>query len=99
MRNTIIFTVILFIAVILASIFYFGDLNKEKQELVRPISFLPEDTYLITSFINDETTENIFKDYEIFTAVLGENEQSNLSKLQQKILRNKILSPYLNGSE
>src|SRR5690606_15789453 len=99
MRNTIIVTVILFIAVILASIFYFGDLNKEQQISVRPIGFLPEDTYVITSFVNDETTDNIFKDYEIFTAIIGQNTQSDLSKLKQKILRNKILSPYLAGSE
>lgn len=99
MRNTIIVTVVLFIAVILASIFYFGDLNKDQQVLVRPIGFLPEDTYLITSFINDETTDNIFKDYEIFTAIVGEDAQSELSNLKQKLLRNKKLSSYLSGSE
>ncbi|MFZ4261124.1 hypothetical protein ACFRAE_03725 [Sphingobacterium sp. HJSM2_6] len=95
MRNTIIVSIILFIAVILASVYYFGDLNKEKQESVKPITYLPADTYFIASFINDAATDNIFKDFEIFEAILGKSKQQELNHLKQQLLRNKELSNYL----
>ena len=99
MRNTIIVSVLLFIAVIVASVFYFGGLDSEKKEAVKPIAFLPSDTYLVASFVNDETTDNIFKDFEIFQAILGKQDLEQLNLLKQQLLRNKNLSTYLGGSD
>lgn len=99
MRNTIIVSILLFIAVVVASVFYFGDLNKEEKKSVKPINYLPNDTYLITSFVNDATTDNIFKDFEIFEAILGHTFQDHLTQLKQQILRNKEISNYLNDQE
>ena len=99
MRNTIIVSILLFIAVVVASVFYFGDLNKEQQEYVGPVQHLPEDTYLIASFLNDATTDNIFKDFEIFEAMLGKHAIHELKQLKQNLLRNKELSPLVGGAE
>ena len=99
MRNTIIVSILLFIAVVVASVFYFGDLNKEQQEYVGPVQHLPEDTYLIASFLNDATTDNIFKDFEIFEAMLGKHAMHELKQLKQNLLRNKELSPLVGGAE
>lgn len=99
MRNTIIVSILLFIAVVVASVFYFGDLNKEEKKSVKPINYLPNDTYLISSFVNDATTDNIFKDFEIFEAILGHTFQDHLTQLKQQILRNKEISNYLNDQE
>ncbi len=99
MRNTIIVSILLFVAVVVASIFYFGDLNKEQQEYVGPVRHLPEDTYLIASFKNDATTDNIFKDFEIFEAVLGHRAIHQLKQLKQNLLRNKNLSSFVGGAE
>ncbi|WP_156309354.1 outer membrane protein assembly factor BamB family protein [Sphingobacterium endophyticum] len=99
MRNTIIVSVLLFIAVVVASVFYFGDLNKEQHEYVGPAQHLPEDTYLIASFLNDATTDNIFKDFEIFEAMLGKHGMQKLKQLKQNLLRNKELTPLVGGAE
>ena len=99
MRNTIIVSVLLFIAVIVASVLYFGGLDSEKKEAVKPIAFLPSDTYLVASFVNDETTDNIFKDFEIFQAILGKQDLEQLNLVKQQLLRNKNLSTYLGGSD
>ncbi|MCT1525256.1 hypothetical protein [Sphingobacterium hotanense] len=99
MRNTIIVSILLFIAVVVASVFYFGDLNKEEKKSVKPINYLPSDTYLITSFVNDATTDNIFKDFEIFEAVLGHSFQDHISQLKQQLLRNKDIASYLTDQE
>ncbi len=99
MRNTIIVSIILFVAVIFASIYYFGDLKQEKQESVKPITFLPDDTYLVASFINDAATDNIFKDFEIFEAIIGKQSQQELNNLKQQLLRNKDISSYLGDAD
>lgn len=99
MRNTIIVSVLLFIAVVVASVFYFGDLNKEQHEYVGPAQHLPEDTYLIASFLNDATTDNIFKDFEIFEAMIGKHGMQKLKQLKQNLLRNKELTPLVGGAE
>lgn len=99
MRNTIIITILLFIAVIGASIFYFSDLNQEKKENLKPLTFLSEDSFLITAFQNDITTDNIFKDFEIFEAILGKQETQRLQFLKTELLRNSSLIPFVEGME
>ena len=99
MRNTIIVSVLLFIAVVVASVFYFGDLNKEKKEAVRPIQHLPADTYLITSFVNDASTDKTFMDFEIFEAMLGKQQMDQLNHLKNHVLRSQNLDEYINGND
>ncbi|TDS16118.1 PQQ-binding-like beta-propeller repeat protein [Sphingobacterium paludis] len=99
MRNTIILTIVLFIAVIGASIYYFSDLHGEKKEVLRPLTFLPRETFLISTFHNDATTDNIFKDFEIFEALVGKAEMSQWKVWKDKLLRNTILQPYVNDAD
>lgn len=99
MRNTIIVTVLLFIAVIGASIYYFSDLNQDHKDAVKPLKFLPKETYLISSFKNDETTDNIFKDFEIFDALLGKKETGEIRKLKNVLLRSASIQPYTLNEE
>jgi len=99
MRNTIIITILLFIAVIGASVYYFTDLNQEKTETVKPLTFLPKETFLITAFHNDVTTDNIFKDFEIFEAILGKRQMIQLQRFKSKILRHSTIQPFVAGVE
>lgn len=99
MRSTIIVSVCLFVAVIAASIFYFSDLGKEHKDTTKPLTYLPEETLLITSFKNDETTDNIFRDFEIFDAILGFSNKQELDKLKLRLLRNNSLNEYLSGTD
>ncbi|KGE15547.1 PQQ-binding-like beta-propeller repeat protein [Sphingobacterium deserti] len=99
MRNTIILTIVLFVAVIGASIYYFSDLNGEKKEVLRPLTFLPKETFLITTFHNDATTDNIFKDFEIFEALVGKAELGQWKVWKDKLLRNTVLQPYVNDAD
>src|SRR5690606_40933778 len=85
MRNTIIITILLFVAVIGASIYYFSDLNKEKTEPVKPLTFLPKETFLITAFRNDATTDNIFKDFEIFEAIMGKEQFEQIDRKSTRL--------------
>lgn len=99
MRNTIILTVVLLLAVIGTSIYYFTDLNKEHKEAIKPLKYLPENTLLIVSLRNDEITDNIFKDFEVFDAILGFKESEQLHTFKSQLLRNDALKNYVLDSE
>ena len=99
MRNTIITTILLFIAVIGASIYYFANVNGGKKETIRPLTFLPESTFVIATFRNDVTIDNIFKDFEIFESMVGHSQMQKWRELKHKFVRNQRLQPYLNGAE
>ena len=99
MRNTIIVTVLLFIGVIAASIYYFRDINKEQHNTIKPLKYLPENTYLIASIKNDEVTDNIFKDFELFDALIGKREIKQISEYKNKILRNDALYDYIENQD
>lgn len=96
MRNTIIITVLLFVAIIGASIYYFANLDGDKKETLRPLTFLPKETFLITTFQNNATTDNIFKDFEIFGALVGRQEFEQWQTLKAKLLRHAAMQPYVN---
>lgn len=97
MRNTIIITILLFVAIIGASIYYFANLNGEKKETLRPLTFLPEETFVVTTFHNDATTDNIFKDFEIFEAMVGRQEFEQWQTWKAKLLRHPAMQPYVDG--
>jgi len=96
MRNTIIITILLFIAIIGASLYYFADLEGDKKETLRPLTFLPKETFFVTTFQNDATTDNIFKDFEIFGAMVGRQEFEQWQTLKTKLLRHSVIQPYVN---
>lgn len=98
MRNTIILTAILFISVIAATIFYFKNLDNEHNSS-KPLSFLPQNTLFIASIANDDNTENVFKDFEIFDAILGFNNIKTWNFLKTNILHNEKISNYTKGSD
>lgn len=96
MRNTIILSVILFVAVLAASIYYFRNLDGEHNRAAQPLRYLPNNTLLIASIENNEATDNIFKDFEVFEALLGHSTFDQLSQFKTKLLRNESLKKYVN---
>ncbi|MGN0004274.1 MAG: hypothetical protein ACI35V_12660 [Sphingobacterium composti] len=99
MRNTIIVTVLLFIGVIAASIYYFSDINKEQHNSLKPLKYLPDNTFLIASIKNDEVTDNIFKDFDLFDALLGMKEVQLIKKYKTQILRHEAFYDFIENQD
>ena len=99
MRNTIIFAAILFVAVVITSVFYFGNLGRDPKSSIKPLHQLPADTYFISSFANDDATDNIFKDFQIFEAVLGTEQTNRWVELKRQLLRNPKFAPLISGNQ
>lgn len=99
MRNTIIVTSIAFIAVVVASVFYFSSLNKGDQTKRKPFLHIPEDAVMMATFKNDEAVDGVFSDFELFRAILGDDHSRRLRDLQYTLLRDEQLAPYTLGQE
>lgn len=99
MRNTIILSVVLFVAVVAASLYYFRNLDGEHNRAAKPLRYLPENTLLIAAIGNNEVSDNIFKDFEVFEAMLGHQEFEVMSQFKTKLLRNEVLKKYVDDSE
>lgn len=99
MKGTIIVSVALFIAVVAASIFYFTGLGSAQKDMTKPLTFLPEETLLIAAFKNEETTDNIFKDYEVFDALLGFDLKQHMDEMKQQLLRSTVLKEYVAATD
>ncbi len=99
MRNTILFSALLFVAVIVASVFYFRSLDREHNQAAKPLKHLPEDTFLIVSLHNNEITDNIFKDFDVFEALLGKRQVELLTQFKNQILRHEEIGSFVQDAD
>ncbi|SEK67181.1 hypothetical protein [Parapedobacter koreensis] len=98
MRNTIIITSIAFIAVVVASIFYFSDLRKGERSNRQPLSYIPGDAAFLVSFKNEDAATRMFTGFSLFEAILGNIQSQRLHDIQH-ILRDEQLTSYVSGQE
>ncbi|NGM60600.1 hypothetical protein G5B30_01600 [Sphingobacterium sp. SGG-5] len=99
MRNTILFTIILFIAVIAASLFYFRSLDHSRNQAAKPLQHLPDNAILIVALHNNEVSDNIFKDFDIFDALLGHEEIQLLGQFKNQLLRADEIGSFFQDTE
>ncbi|WP_257669275.1 PQQ-like beta-propeller repeat protein [Parapedobacter tibetensis] len=99
MRNTIIVTSVLFIAVIVASVLYFADLKQGDQSKRKLFTHVPEDAVFLVSFQNDEVLDDIFSGFDIFKAMLGDAHFQQLTDIREQVLRHELISAYTHGEE
>lgn len=99
MKNTIIATSVLFVAVVVAAIFYFTNLRQGDQSKRKPFTLIPEDAVSIVSFRNDESLDDIFAEFELFQAILGDEQFTRLTYIRKVILEHEQIRPYAQGQE
>src|SRR5690606_28258768 len=99
MRNTKLFTAILFLAVLAASLFYFRNLDHTHNQAAKPLKHLPGNAFLIVSLHNNEVSDNIFKDFDIFNALLGNEEMQLLGQFKNQLLREEEIAHFFQDTE
>ncbi len=99
MRNTIIITSVLFIAVVVASIFYFADLKQGDQSKRKAFARIPEDAVFVVCFQNDDVVDDIFAGFDLFRALLGDAHFQRLTYIHEAILRHERIAPYTQDRE
>lgn len=99
MRNTIILSVILFLAVIAASVYYFKNLDNNHNQSSQSLRFLPANTLLIAAIGNDKEAENVFKDFDILDAFVGFDNVKLWNDFRTKLLNNPKVHPFFEGTD
>lgn len=87
MKNIIVITSILFLAVIASAVFYFSNIEQENKDQGRLLTHIPANAAFISSFQNDKSFYDIFSDYEAIQGLLGEKSVHQLSFLYDTFLK------------
>jgi len=92
MRNIIIICTILIAAIITLAGKYFSDLSGKDNNTTKVLSYIPGDAALILNFKNDESFYEIFKEYKLFDAIIGEKRAAEINQLKELLLKQGSLS-------
>ena len=86
MNKVILSTVILTVAVFAVAYLYFSNISAESRNNDQALAVIPNDAAIILEFKNDRSIYDIFSDYTIFDAVIGEQKQAELNALKSMLL-------------
>ena len=87
MRKIIIITSVLILAVAVMAIKYFSSLSSQNNNAATALQHIPNDAAIILNFNNDDSFYEIFKEYELFGAIIGTERAVEINQLQQILLR------------
>lgn len=82
MRNIILLCTILLVVILALASKYFTDLAGKDENVTKVLNYIPSDAALVLSFKNDESFYDIFKDYELFNAIIGKNRANEINQLK-----------------
>lgn len=93
MRNTIILSSLLFLAVIVASIYYFNNLDNSQQS-TKSLRLLPQNTLMIAAITNENNATERFEEVEILEALIGGNNRKLWTTFRTQFLYNPLLRKF-----
>ncbi|HTI59367.1 hypothetical protein [Mucilaginibacter sp.] len=99
MKRLIIITILLFAATALVTVVYFRHLNTSGKYANLAMRTIPNDASLIFEFNNDKEFYDIFAGSKLFGNLLGQDNQDELTALQQLLLQNPVLKKYFSGQD
>lgn len=71
---------------------YFSEISGTSTNLETALNKIPDDAALLLNFNNDDSFYEIFKDYELFDAIVGEKRAREIKQLQELLLLQPELS-------
>ena len=97
MKKQIIITVILLIATIAVTVYYFANLNPPGFQNNQVVQAIPENAPFIIEFNNDKSFYDIFKEDNLFAVLAGKQTLDDLAAVQKQILQNPLTEQYFTG--
>jgi hypothetical protein len=97
MKKQIIITVILLIATIAVTVYYFANLNPPGLRNNQVMQSIPENAPFILEFDNEKSFYDIFKEDNLFAVLAGKQTIDDLAAVQKQILQNPLTEQYFTG--
>ncbi|MXV15929.1 chromate resistance protein [Hufsiella ginkgonis] len=86
MRKILILISLLTVTTIAVAVLYFSTLGISTRSNDKALAFIPGDAAMVAGFRNEKAFYDIFRDYQLFSAVLGTVHTEELRQLQQLLL-------------
>lgn len=87
MNKIILTTSVLLVAVFTVAYLYFSSISEGSRNNDKALSLIPNDAALILEFKNDKSIHEIFSDYTVFDAIIGDQKKNEISALKS-VLQN-----------
>ncbi len=92
MRKIILLTVLLFIAAITVTGFYFSKIRLTGQDTANVINQIPHDAALVFEFKNDPEFYNLFQESSLLTSFIGQKKAQELQYLHDHLIKQTALA-------
>ncbi len=99
MRKIIIIISLLFTAIIATTWLYFKNLNSVTQSNEKVFLMIPEDASLIYEYKSEESVYQIFKDFKLFSEIIGKTHFEHLKGLKEIFIDDLNAGPALKESK
>ncbi len=99
MRKIIITISLLIIAAFATAWLYFNNISSSESTTEKAFNTIPADASLIFEYKNETSFYDIFKDFTLFEAVLGQNISKHLTALKNTFIDNTSFNDALSTSE
>ncbi|OAQ40583.1 hypothetical protein A5893_06465 [Pedobacter psychrophilus] len=99
MKKIIIIVSLLFLGIIGVTWLYFKNLSSSEYSNEKIFSLVPNDASIVFEYKNETTFYDIFKDFNLFSDILGKETISHLNAVKQIFVDNQNLSPAFIGSD
>ena len=97
MKKQIIITVILLIATIAVTVYYFANLNPPGFQNNQVVQAIPENAPFIIEFNNEKSFYDVFKDNNLFSVLAGKQTLDDLATIHKQILLDPLVEQYFTG--
>ncbi|TZF84010.1 hypothetical protein FW774_11230 [Pedobacter sp. BS3] len=97
MKKLIILISLLVIAIIAVAVLYFSRINMDGRSNERALSYIPDDATVVAEFRNDKSSYEIFNDYQLLNAALGDAHWDELQTLKSLFLDQEPVKTALAG--
>ncbi|MBS1525272.1 MAG: hypothetical protein JST19_06475 [Bacteroidetes bacterium] len=97
MKRLIFATIVLLMATILVTVFYFRNLNATTRHTSEVLRTIPNDAAIVFEFNNDKDFYDIFAGNQSFKALLGQDKIDELAAVRRELVLNPLLNKYVSG--
>lgn len=97
MKNVILATCILLVAVAAIAYLYFSSISVGSKSNDKALAYIPQSAAILLTFDNDKSFYDIFKGYKLFNTIIGDKKQQEFDFLKQNILNDPDIKEITGG--
>jgi hypothetical protein len=92
MKKIIIITVLLLVTTVTLAALYFSALFRDDRNISKVLGYIPADAAMVLQFTNDEGFFEIYRDYNLFSNIIGEGHTNEFTALKSAIVNDQQIT-------